>query len=88
MLDIDGDKLISFNEFLSPILESIPPRVAIAFVSDIRFKFDVFNNIRSAFLACCQCSDVVTVDLVEGKILERQDPFAVHFVKQLRAMRF
>ena len=43
MLDYNGDNLVSFNEFLAPILETIPPRVAIAFVSDMRFKIEVLN---------------------------------------------
>lgn len=49
LLDIDGDNHISFSEFIAPILEQIPPRVAICFVSDIRFKMEVLTNLRQAF---------------------------------------
>ena len=83
MLDCDGDEKISYSEFLAPILESIPPRVSIAFVSDVRFKIEVLNNIRLAFKTCQEISDVVTVDLIAGKLAERNDPFAEHFIAKL-----
>lgn len=71
MLDIDGDNHISFNEFIAPILEQIPPNVAIGFVSDIRFKMEVYTNLRHAFRTVAQISEVVTLDLVKGKLLDR-----------------
>jgi hypothetical protein len=88
MLDNDGDKKISYSEFLAPILESIPPRVSQAFVSDVRFKIEVFTNIRAAFKTCQQISDVVTLDLVAGKLAERNDPFAEHFIAKLSELTF
>ena len=83
MLDYNGDNLVSFNEFLAPILETIPPRVAIAFVSDMRFKIEVLNQIREAFRICNEVSECVTLDLVQGKLAERRDPLSEHYVKQL-----
>jgi hypothetical protein len=71
MLDIDGDNHISFSEFIAPILETIPPRVAICFVSDIRFKMEIFTNLRHAYRTVSQISEVVTVDLIRGKLLDR-----------------
>jgi len=68
MLDNDNDKKVAFSEFIAPILESVPPRVAIAFVSDIRFKFEVFNQLRQAYKTCRIISDEVTVDLMKGKL--------------------
>ena len=81
MLDINGDNLVSFSEFLSPILENIPPRVAIAFVSDMRFKIEVLNQIREAFRICNEVSEVVTLELVKGKLDERRDPLGAHHLK-------
>jgi hypothetical protein len=49
LLDIDGDNMISFAEFLAPMMEQIPPRVAITFISDIRFKMECYTNLRHAF---------------------------------------
>lgn len=71
MIDVDSDQLVSFSEFIAPILESIPPRVSIAFVSDVRFKMEALNALRTAFKTCLEISDQVTVDLVKGKLAER-----------------
>lgn len=71
LLDVDGDNNISFNEFIAPILEKIPPRVAICFVSDIRFKMEVYTNIRQAYRTVQEISEVVTLDLVKGKLMDR-----------------
>lgn len=87
LLDVDGDNNISFNEFIAPILEQIPPRVAICFVSDIRFKMEVYTNLRHAYRTVAQISDVVTLDLVKGKLMDRQDSLAPHFVKAIDELR-
>ena len=68
MLDIDGDNHISFSEFIAPLLESIPPRVAIAFVSDVRFKMECYTNLRHAYRMVSSISSVVTKQLIKGKL--------------------
>lgn len=83
MLDIDGDNHISFYEFIAPILESIPPRVAIAFVSDVRFKMECYTNVRHAYRTVSQISTVVTKSLIRGKLQDRMDPLSRHFVLAL-----
>ena len=88
MIDVDGDNLISFNEFLAPILESIPPRVSIAFVSDVRFKMECLNSLRVAFRTCFEISEIVTKELVKGKLAERQDPLSDHYVIALNELTF
>ena len=88
MLDIDGDNHISFSEFIAPILETIPPRVAICFVSDIRFKMEVFTNLRHAYRTVSQISEVVTIDLIRGKLLDRQDALSQHYAKALDELVF
>lgn len=39
-LDKDEDQLVSFTDFLAPVLSIVPPEVAITFISDVRFKID------------------------------------------------
>lgn len=75
-LDTDGDNLISFSEFLSPLLEKIPPKVAIVFISDVRFKIEILQNIREAIRFCAKISSLLTFDLVKSKLLERKDSLA------------
>lgn len=88
LLDIDGDNYLSFAEFLAPMMDQIPPRVAIVFVSDIRFKLEVFHNLRSAFKTVSKISELVTKDLIKGKLSERKDSLSEHFVVALDALVF
>ena len=86
MLDIDGDNHISFSEFIAPLLESIPPRVAIAFVSDVRFKMECYTNLRHAYRMASSISSVVTKQLIKGKLHDRRDPLSRHFVQALEEL--
>lgn len=88
LLDIDGDNHISFAEFLAPLMEQIPPRVAIVFISDIRFKMEVYTNLRYAYQTVAKISDLVTLDLIRGKLNDRRDALSEHFVKALDELHF
>jgi len=37
---------VSFYDFIAPLLAIIPPQVAIVFISDMRFKMDMYNNLK------------------------------------------
>ena len=63
--------MVSFSDFLAPLLIIIPPQVAIVFISDMRFKIDMCNNLRRAYETVFRISEVVTTDLIKGKVEER-----------------
>jgi len=73
LCDKDQDKLVNFTDFIGPILATIPPEVAMCFVSDFRFKIDCYSKIREARHYCSKITAFVTPDLVRGRIAEAND---------------
>jgi hypothetical protein len=49
LLDADKDGLISFFDFITPLLPILPPEVTTMFTQDQRFKQETFNDMRIAF---------------------------------------
>lgn len=87
-LDKDEDQLVSFTDFLAPTLSIVPPEVAITFISDVRFKMDCLAAIRQCFTVCAKISEAVTVDLIRGKIEDRQDDLVPHMLDAMDMIRF
>ncbi len=73
---------------MAPLLTIIPPTVAIVFISDMRFKMDMCNNLRRAFETVSKISEMVTKDLVKGKVEERKDGLVPHIVQILDSLKF
>ena len=88
LLDIDGDNHISFSEFLAPLMNQIPPNVAVVFVSDIRFKMDIYKSLRNHYKIVSKITKAVTVDMIKGKIRELNDSLGDHQVQALESFRF
>ena len=83
-IDKDEDGLVSFQDFLGPLLCTIPPQVAMVFVTDMRWKMETYNRIRLAYAHCATVSKAVTPDLVQGKLREPQDDLCEFHVKALQ----
>ena len=49
VLDEDKDGLVSFFDFITPLMSMLPPEVAMMFTQDHRFKQETFNDMRIAF---------------------------------------
>lgn len=62
--------------------------MAIVFISDMRFKMDMCGNLRRAYQTVAKISEVVTTDLVKGKVEERQDGLVPHIVQILDSLKF
>jgi len=58
------------------------------FISDIRFKMEVYTNLRYAYQTVAKISDLVTIDLIRGKLNDRRDALSKHFVKALDELHF
>jgi hypothetical protein len=59
-------------------MNQIPPNVAIVFVSDIRFKMDIYKSLRNHYKIISKITKAVTVDMIKGKIMERSDSLGDH----------
>lgn len=88
LLDSDQDNLVSFTDFLAPLLIIIPPQVAIVFISDMRFKMDMCSNLRRAYQTVSKISEAVTTDLIKGKVEERQDGLVPFILQVLGSLKF
>ena len=49
MLDEDKDGLVSFTDFITPLMPILPTEVALMFTQDHRFKQSTFNDMRIVF---------------------------------------
>ena len=49
---------------------------------------EIYTNLRHAFRTVAQISEVVTLDLIKGKLLDRQDALSPHFVKAIDELVF
>ena len=49
MLDEDEDTLVSFYDFLTPLMSTLPHEVAAMFTQDQRYRQESFNDLRIAF---------------------------------------
>ena len=49
VLDEDNDGLVSFYDFITPLMPILPAEVAAMFTQDHRFKQETFNDMRIAF---------------------------------------
>ena len=49
MLDEDDDKLVSFYDFITPLMSTLPHEVAAMFTQDQRYKQESFNDLRIMF---------------------------------------
>jgi hypothetical protein len=78
MLDKDKDTWISFYDFLAPLMPILPPEVATVFTQESRYKTQTFNEIRSAFNAVKEETDVsmfqANVKTLARKLAEKPDP--------------
>lgn len=86
-IDKDEDGLVSFHDFLGPLLATIPPHVAMVFVTDMRQKMDSYQRIRTAFAHCGRLSPLVTPDLVKARLSEPNDDLCQFHVKALEEMQ-
>ena len=69
--------MISFYDFLGPLLPMLPPEVSKVFVCENRYKNGVFNEIRSAFEAVRVGKDnnfSAEISALTKKIAEKPDP--------------
>lgn len=80
--------MVSFTDFLAPLLIIIPPQVAIVFISDMRFKMDMCSNLRRAYQTVSKISEAVTTDLIKGKVEERQDGLVPFILQVLGSLKF
>lgn len=69
-------------------MNQIPPNVAVVFVSDIRFKMDIYKSLRNHYKIVSKITKAVTVDMIKGKIRERNDSLGDHQVQALESFRF
>lgn len=49
MLDEDTDSLVSFYDFITPLMSTLPNEVAAMFTQDQRYRQESFNDLRIAF---------------------------------------
>ena len=73
LLDEDKDGLVSFFDFITPLMSILPPEVTTMFTQDHRFKQETFNDIRIAFDQVSKRIDgATTADLLtlRGKLHE------------------
>ena len=49
MLDEDKDLLVSFTDFITPLMPILPTEVALMFTQDHRFKQSTFNDLRIVY---------------------------------------
>jgi hypothetical protein len=52
LLDKDGDRFVSFQDFLGPLLPRLPQEVAKVFMEDLQFQNETHNELRAAYEEC------------------------------------
>lgn len=79
MLDEDKDGLVSFFDFITPLMSMLPAEVAAMFTQDHRFKQQTFNDLRIMFDKVATQND----GIVEADITQLRGQLEEHSRKDL-----